>query len=134
MEHKPPLHLMLPTETKPKMISTTPSERTRLDAKSCLGSIYKQFRHLPLLCSTNKEEYCVIYVCPCLIKAIVSLILLLVLFRRSFSLVVLVIPILLALPGLMDETHVMGYCFEFQLGYVLVPEFSVRKGSYCFCQ
>lgn len=104
-------HRRLP-RNKPNMTSTTPSDRTRLDAKSCLGSIYKQFRHLPLLCSTNKEEYA----CPYLMKANFSLIQLLVLFRCTFSLVVLVIPILLAHPRLLDETYVVGYCFESHLG------------------
>jgi hypothetical protein len=115
---------MLPTETNPKITSATPSDRTGLDAKSCLDSIYKQFRPLPLLYYTNKEEYFfIVYACPCLIKADFSLILLL-LFRCIFSLVALIIPILLALPRLMDETYVVGYCFESQLGNVLVPEFS----------
>lgn len=60
---KPSLHLSLPTETKPKMTSTTPIDRTRLDAKSCLGSIYKQFRHLPLLFHQQRRILCY---CICL--------------------------------------------------------------------
>lgn len=68
------------------------------------------------LCSVPPTKKNIVYACPCLIKAIFSLILLLVLFRYTFSLVVLVIPILLALPRLKDETVCSGILFCIPIG------------------